>query len=369
MKLWEFGARWGDSNCASSLAELYHEGRGGVDQDYSKAAWLYRKAVDGGNLAAMYNLGLLYHQGLGVDLDVVKAAELWQRAVDGGHAMSAKCLGNLYTEGGGGVSINYSKAVKLLRIAVDGGEVRAAGDLGFLYGRGLGVGQDQVEAQTLYHIAADGGDIRAAFSLGTVYYSGNVVKKDLAKALKYFHLASDGGEMVSAGHLGVIYVEGRSGVKVDFGKAAVQYQRISDDGDAFGVQRLAAIGTWFGCGSDVEADVAKGARLILLAASYDVPFDKNVADSVIETAMYLAGLIGNGAGVPRDMDTATQLLELATELGSTEAASSLGIVARLYARGVSVPQDVPRAMKLLRRAAAGGHVASASLLSTLFSNS
>uniref|UniRef100_UPI0026F2B4C3 tetratricopeptide repeat protein n=1 Tax=Campylobacter showae TaxID=204 RepID=UPI0026F2B4C3 len=61
-------------------AEAYNQG------DYQKAAQLYQKACDGGELRGCNNLGTLYVKGQGVNQDYQKAAQLYQKACDGGDA-------------------------------------------------------------------------------------------------------------------------------------------------------------------------------------------------------------------------------------------------------------------------------------------
>ena len=69
----------------SNLGWLYQSGQG-VPKDLGKAAELYQKAADQGNVFAQNNLGLLYQSGEGVPKDLRKAAELYQKAADQGNA-------------------------------------------------------------------------------------------------------------------------------------------------------------------------------------------------------------------------------------------------------------------------------------------
>jgi len=62
---------------------LYEQGTG-VGQNAAKAAALYQKACDGGQMRGCVNLGFLYEQGTGVSQDAAKAAALYHKACDGG---------------------------------------------------------------------------------------------------------------------------------------------------------------------------------------------------------------------------------------------------------------------------------------------
>ena len=66
---------------------LYGEGHG-VAQDYAKAIEWYRKAADGGNARAMFNIGALYEDGHGVHTDHAKAMEWYRKAADLGDQLA-----------------------------------------------------------------------------------------------------------------------------------------------------------------------------------------------------------------------------------------------------------------------------------------
>ena len=51
-----------------------------MEQDYEKAVYWYKKAVENGDPKAMYNLALCYQDGLGVEQDTDKANELFEEA-------------------------------------------------------------------------------------------------------------------------------------------------------------------------------------------------------------------------------------------------------------------------------------------------
>ncbi|MCX7293567.1 DUF3857 domain-containing protein [Janthinobacterium sp.] len=93
------GASLGDSNAQSTLAFMYHFGKGGVAMDLPLAATLYQKAADGGVLLALNNLGDMYEKGHGVPQDYVKAYSLYQKAASKGLGLSLISLSELYEKG------------------------------------------------------------------------------------------------------------------------------------------------------------------------------------------------------------------------------------------------------------------------------
>ena len=71
------------------------------NKEYDKAAELYKKACDGGNMSGCFNLGIMYANGNGVEKDLGKAAELFKKACDSDIADGCRMLGALYANGNG----------------------------------------------------------------------------------------------------------------------------------------------------------------------------------------------------------------------------------------------------------------------------
>ena len=67
----------------NNLGFMYAHGNG-VKINEQKAAELYKKSCDGGNMHGCYNLGLIYASGKVVEKDLDKAAELFKKACDFG---------------------------------------------------------------------------------------------------------------------------------------------------------------------------------------------------------------------------------------------------------------------------------------------
>ena len=64
-----------DTNYALALAYIGRE-------DYDKAMEWYQRAAELGNLAAVYEIGVMYENGWGVAQDYDKAMEWYQRAAE-----------------------------------------------------------------------------------------------------------------------------------------------------------------------------------------------------------------------------------------------------------------------------------------------
>ena len=101
-------------------------------KDYAKALLLSEKAADAGSADAMYNLGILYDNGLGVAQDYGKAREWYQKAVDAANTNAMYNLGWLYQEGLGGTQ-DYCKMRECYQKAARAGDAEADQALSLLH--------------------------------------------------------------------------------------------------------------------------------------------------------------------------------------------------------------------------------------------
>jgi hypothetical protein len=126
----------------------------GVPSDARKAAELYRRSLDDGNIAVSVNLGLMYLQGNGVEKDAKEAVRLFRRGAEAGLAKAETNLGRMYYDGNG-VEQDYAKAILWLTRAADQGAAIAQSNLAVIYLEGHGVKRDPVEAYKWFLLARD----------------------------------------------------------------------------------------------------------------------------------------------------------------------------------------------------------------------
>ena len=107
------------SGCASSPVEsAYNLGVHAFQaKDYREARTQWSKAIDGGDILALNNLGYLLYYGLGGKSDQTRASELWRRAAMQGNSESQWHLGTAY-ESGEGVEQSYVEAYAWYRCSV-----------------------------------------------------------------------------------------------------------------------------------------------------------------------------------------------------------------------------------------------------------
>lgn len=109
-------ANLGHSPAQFYMAKLYAEGRAGLKKDPAAARRWTERAAEGGNRAAMHNLGIALAEGQGGPTNAVTAAQWFRRAAELGLVDSQFNLGVLY-EQGRGVSLNAAEAYKWYLIA------------------------------------------------------------------------------------------------------------------------------------------------------------------------------------------------------------------------------------------------------------
>jgi localization factor PodJL len=103
------------------LAKLYETGGAGLKKDLTEARRWTERAAQGGDVAAMHNLGLYYYEGEAGPQDSTKAAYWFHRAADQGVKDSQYNLALLYAKGMG-VAQNPAEAYKWYLIAAAGGD-------------------------------------------------------------------------------------------------------------------------------------------------------------------------------------------------------------------------------------------------------
>ena len=143
----------------ASLGCVYRDGQFGFVKSTKKAAKLYKRGVELGNVQSMTNLGTLYENGDGVKLNRKKALQLYRMAVDGGAAQAAQNVGALIAHGQPDAR-GLVEAFEHFKLAADRGLHLSFGSVGFCYEFGEGVECDLDEARRWYTRLANSGNTR-----------------------------------------------------------------------------------------------------------------------------------------------------------------------------------------------------------------
>ncbi|MEM6781157.1 MAG: peptidoglycan-binding protein [Pseudomonadota bacterium] len=157
LKDYEDQAIKGVASAQHDLAAVYTAGRGGVEQDFTRAAFWFEEAANNGIANASYNLGVLNHQGLGVEQDLTKAMYWYREAAQSNHPEAQYNLGIAHIEGIG-TDYNPQLAATFFERSAQGGIMEAAYNLGLIHENGLLGQANNEEALYWYKMAADDGN-------------------------------------------------------------------------------------------------------------------------------------------------------------------------------------------------------------------
>jgi serine/threonine protein kinase len=122
------------------------------------------KNAEGGDMAAQYEVGMMYAYGRGTKPDEAAAFKWLEKAATGGHLVAQSRLGVMLARGAG-VRKNESGAATWLRKAAERGDSSAQFNLGMMYAHGLGLAQDISQAMSWYRKAAEHGHAGALSNL------------------------------------------------------------------------------------------------------------------------------------------------------------------------------------------------------------
>lgn len=238
-------------NYSTALAALgyRYEIGDGVEQNYTKALALFRRAGDNGFAQGYFYIGEYYRAGLSVAVDHTKALKYFHKAAALGSGIALDEIGSCYLSGIG-VEVDEAEAVNWYRKAAEKGLDYSQQTLGNLYWTGRGIEVDLTEAMVWIEKSAAQGNVsaklsKAAFLLGC---ADNVIREtDVAFKLteEVYLLAEESREKASHARacnlLGHCYFNGY-GCEADEKKAMDLLCDASDNGDGvFGVtpvQRL-----------------------------------------------------------------------------------------------------------------------------------
>jgi hypothetical protein len=177
----------GDAKAQLALGRLYQSGavapNGSAQHDYAGAAYWYHQASDRGEPQAMYELAVLYRNGLGVSVDASQSFQLLQKAAEANYAPAMALLSDAYADQK--TPVSGQRATYWAMKAAEAGDPQGWLVLGFEYNTGKLGGEPPywyARAMEAYKKAADGGNCSAMMAIGDLYATGSGVRADQAQA-------------------------------------------------------------------------------------------------------------------------------------------------------------------------------------------
>ena len=261
----EQAAQQDNIEAITALAKIYEQGLS-VNRNYAKAFVWYEKLASQEIEIAQYKLAEYYRQGLGVERDIGKAAALYIALEEKWTTLST-----------------YNADIKRTTLPIH------YYTLGQAYELGLGVVQDDVQAEYFYEKSAKQGDKYGELKLGqiTLEQSGFLLAKP------WLESAAEKGLIEAQNTLGNLYLKGEKTLKNEL-KAIKWFKMATDRGDA-------------------EAQHMMGEIFFKGNLDYNIPQEYSVARKWFEKAAAqdyelakkrLGDIYANGWGVEKDDATA-----------------------------------------------------------------
>lgn len=286
------------------LADLFTNGTPAVPRDLDKAIEILKQGADNGDARALVRIGNIYRDEEN-GLNVNDALPFYRRAADMGDISSAVRVAEAYRRGTYGVELDPQLAIRYYEAAAATGHVASMMRLGDMYRTGESAGLDVTQAEAWYEKAAAEGIAAAYYRLGDLHRTGALGIPDMQKAVTYYEQAVEGGSppaliRLASGLLDQSLASGRVSDGIELLQKGVE-QDIS-------AARIALARAYLS-GRGVERSPGRARELLQAGAD----------GGDVASARYLIRLYTEGrtAGIPKDLDAATALLDtLPTDDGS-----------------------------------------------------
>lgn len=353
---YEAAAKLGNTKAQLVLADLYLRGDG-VEQSYTRAGALYRRAATEGNEPrAQYALGVLLERGDGVKEDALEALLWYKRAARAGNALAMYRAGLAHAKGGK-VPQDLPLAREFLGDAAKAGIADAGYELGLIFEKGIGGKKNISMAFDAYAGAAASGHKKSVTALtrltpllsDTDIIRSKVLPKPAAEYLAWYTKASRLGKTPAQLALARIYLRG-DGVPRNREKAAALFRRAAVGGRDPQAQHALAVMLERGIG--VKKSPRGALRWYRAAARNDYA----------PALLNLGFIYVKGVSVPQDFKKARDYFERAAASNLAEAQYNLGL---LFQHGLGVEKDVPMAFKWFSLAVANQNAAAGKALDQL----
>ncbi|WP_310621488.1 tetratricopeptide repeat protein [Flexibacterium corallicola] len=209
-ELYEKGIeQFNDGKAKAYLAELYLNGKGGVQND-DKARELFEAAAEDGISYAFNHLARAYQFGTLYELDLPLARFYYRKAALANNVDALERLGTMYLNGRGG-PVDLKEALWLYRRAESLGSDYATFSIGYLHEIGVDGERNWEKALELYHSIKN--EIPEAYGyIGFAYEHGYGTEKNLETAESYYRKGAELDDVYAQVRLASLYVDHDRGI-------------------------------------------------------------------------------------------------------------------------------------------------------------
>ncbi|XP_046852397.1 putative beta-lactamase HcpC [Xenia sp. Carnegie-2017] len=197
---------------------------------HEMAFTFFERASKKGNIAAHFNLGLCYQQGLGTRKDISKAVSSYSIASSNGHLNATFNLALIYIEGKL-YPLKKADGLEMMNNAGEGGLVKAQRFLGLYYADKENAEFDMKKSFHWLKIASEKKDMSSLYHLGICYENGLGVSRNMMKAKDCYKLAAENGHPGAQYNLAVFHELGLGGLNRSIDKALAWYHSAAENGN------------------------------------------------------------------------------------------------------------------------------------------
>ncbi len=362
-----------------------------TNEDKIEAFQWFMKSAEQGYPSALYQVGIMYRDGLGTTRDYYKMAEFLEKASDSGSVSALTLLADIYFQGKL-LPKDDKKAFDLYLKAAELGNGKSQYQTAVMYRDGVGTEPNTDEAdrwfekfshsaviwncfwaadwarmyydpetvKAIYYRAAEGGLIAA---LGNILNIDASAGKDCSQVIKQLKLFADRGNVDALVRMGSTYFDA-VGVERDYSKALTMYEAATKLGSTWSYCRLGDmfrdgkgvkpnIGeavSWYRKASAFVSTTASGAILELIQAGLvekNQLFDeffyslKQLGENGVADAMKKIGnMYYDGTNIKRDYSESLLWYEKASRIGDRRSQVR---TADMYREGKGTPIDSQKA--------------------------
>ena len=213
----------------SSYANMLMSGNSAYEKNEKKAIKILESIDDKDNPSYLYNMGLVYYNGIDNDVDYQKALEYFSKAFERGKFFCALLCGRIYYNGGHNVKKNMDKSVEWFKKGVQTMDADCMYSLGLIYCSTDEKYRDVNSGIKLLENAAKLGNTDAMNYLSVCYEKGENVEKDDEKSINYARKSFEKGNASAGFLLGLKYQSG-VGCKKNEQKAEDIWEKAADLG-------------------------------------------------------------------------------------------------------------------------------------------
>ncbi len=308
------------------LGEAYLRGRLTPKADPEKAIFWWKRAADAGDVPSLLLVGRFYEGQFGfAELkDAKEALASYAKAAGLGDAGAMAALGSRLLSGDEKLR-DEKKGREWLKKAIEAKEYTAYLALGDYMEN---VKKDLKGALAEYERGKDAGQTDCILRTADFYIEGKGVEKDTARGLALLEKAAESGSGLANFRLAV------ASLSVDKPDLLVGYKHLVAAANANLVEAQNELGLLYLSGKLAIADSAAGIAWLTRAAQGGYPQAQNNLATLYERG---------GAGVPKNMENASQLYALAANQGHGPATLAL---ARIIYQGTGIKSDPVKAWAL-----------------------